>query len=414
MAQTRHITLPQGFLAAGVKCGIKESGREDLAVIVGQQMVSAAVLTTSNQVVGAPVLWCRKVLPAGFGWIRGIVVNSGCSNVCTGRQGERDAAEMAALAGRLVGAEPAEMLVASTGIIGRRLPMAKVRSGIRAAVEALGCRDDPAVVRAIMTTDTRQKSAVARVRMGGETVTVAGIVKGAGMICPSLAGPPPRGGSRLGACATMIAVLTTDAVIAPRPLYAAFKKAAPTSFNAVTIDSDQSTSDTAVVMASGLAGSRIVPGSAAARRFAAALAEVCHSLAVAMARDGEGATKLIQVNVTGAVTSRQAEIVARAVANSPLFKCAVHGGDPNWGRILAAAGKSPAKVRPERLSVRIGGVAVFARGVPKRLNLRRVEQYLAGNSVLVELDLGLGKGRFTAYTCDLSARYVAINAEYHT
>ncbi|HET6429225.1 MAG TPA: bifunctional glutamate N-acetyltransferase/amino-acid acetyltransferase ArgJ [Phycisphaerae bacterium] len=400
MARTHHVTLPKGFTAAGVKCGIKTSVREDLALIVADEPASAALMTTSNQVVGAPVLWCRRVLPRGYGKIRGIVVNSGNSNVCTGRQGLRDAGAMAAEAADLVGAEAGEMLVASTGIIGHFLPMAKIRHGIALAAKALGRRNDRAALRAIMTTDTCEKSAVAQARIGGQEVTVAGIVKGAGMIAPSLA--------------TMIAVVTTDADIAPPLLRRAFVPAVEASLNAVTVDSDQSTSDTAVVMASGKAGRRIPAASADYRKFAAALAEVLTALAMAMARDGEGATRLIQVSVAGARTDAEAKIAAMSVADSPLVKTAVHGGDPNWGRIVMALGKSAAKVVPQKLSVKIGGTVVFARGRPRPFNVKAVEKHLAGDPVVIEATLGLGAGRFTAYTCDLSREYITINADYHT
>ncbi len=400
MSVARHITLPAGFLAAGVKCGIKHSGAEDLAIIAGEGPLAAAVLTTSNQVVGAPVSWCRRALPRGFGHVRGIVINSGCSNVCTGGRGLRDAEAMAALTARGLGAQPREVLVASTGIIGHPLPMAKIRKGIAAALGALGRANDPAVLRAIMTTDTREKSALATVRIGRASVTLAGIVKGAGMIAPHLA--------------TMIAVVTTDAAIAPGLLHRLFKAAAAESFNAVTIDSDESTSDTAVALASGRAGRPIRAGSRDQRNFAAALSGLCRELAMAVARDGEGATKLIAVAVRGAASGAEAEIAAKSVANSPLFKCAVHGGDPNWGRIVAALGKSRAKIVPEKLSVKIGGMTVFSRGRPRAFDLRAVERHLAGEAVAVDVNLGQGRGKFTAYTCDLSREYIAINADYHT
>ena len=399
MSTIRHITLPAGFVAAGVRCGIKTSG-EDLAVVAGEREVSAAVMTTSNQVVGAPVLWCRKILPQGFGRVRGTVINSGCSNVCTGKAGLEDAEAMATETARLLGAEPSEILVASTGIIGQPLPMGKIRKGIAMAVGSLGWRNDPAVVRAIMTTDTVEKSAVVRTRIAGQPITIAGIAKGAGMIAPSMA--------------TMISVLTTDANVAPRTLHRAFAAAAEVSFNAVTIDSDQSTSDTAVVMASGRAGGRIARGTAEERKFSAALTEACTAMAMAMARDGEGATRLVQVNVTGAATDADAKVAAKAVADSPLVKTAVHGADPNWGRIVMAVGKSAAKVVPEKLSVKIGGVTVFARGAPKKFSSRPVAGHLAGDTVVIDVGLGLGRGKFTAYTCDLSREYITINADYHT
>ncbi len=400
MSSIRHITSPGGFKASGVKCGIKASGKEDLAVIVGEGPVSAALMTTSNQVVGAPVLWCRKVLPKGYGTVRGIVINAGCSNVCTGRQGEKDAAEMAALTATAVGARPGEILVASTGIIGHLMPMDKVRRGISSATGSLGVDKDELVIRAIMTTDTREKTAVVRTRISGEDVTVAGIVKGAGMIAPSLA--------------TMIAVITADAEISPADLYAAFAPAVEASFNAVTVDSDQSTSDTAVAMASGASGVRVVRGRPEFRKFAAALGEVCQELARSVARDGEGATKLIEIHVTGARHDVDARVAAKSVANSPLFKCAVHGGDPNWGRILCALGKSCAKVDARKTVVKIGGQTVFSRGRPVKYDLTAVEGHLRGETVVVEASLGLGKGCFTAYTCDFSREYIAINADYHT
>ena len=401
MSHVRHITLPEGFLAAGVRCGIKTTGAEDLAVIVADEAVPAAILTTSNQVIGAPVIWCRKVLPRGYGKIRGIVINSGVANVCTGRRGLADAEAMAGLTARLLGAQPGEILIASTGVIGHRLPMPKIRRGITAAVKkSLGRGDDSAVVRAIMTTDTKEKSAVVQTRLGSETVTLAGIVKGAGMIAPSVA--------------TMIGVITTDANIAPQLLHRTFKAAAAETFNAVTIDSDQSTSDTVVVFASGLAGAKIQSGSSSYRRFASALKEVCLELALAMARDGEGATKLIQITVKSAATKSDAVAAAKSVADSPLLKCAVHGADPNWGRIVMAVGKSAAKVDPAKLSVTIGGIRVYSQSLPKKFSRRAVREHLKGDTVIIEVSLGLGREKFTAYTCDLSGAYIKINADYHT
>lgn len=400
MKNVRHITLPEGFVAAGVKCGIKTSGKEDLAIIVGLQKVSAALLTTTNQVIGEPVRWCRAVLPEGCGSIRGIVINAGVSNVCTGRKGFKDARAMAAQTAGLVGARLEEILVASTGIIGHPLPMGNIRRGIAQAAEQLGRSDDSSVLRAIMTTDTKEKSAVVQVRIGGKKVTVAGMVKGAGMIAPSLA--------------TMICVVTTDAQIAPPLLRKLFGPAIGASINAVTVDSDMSTSDTAVILASGASGVKIVAGSAGQKKFAAALNEVLTSLATSMARDGEGATKLIEISVAGAASDAQARAAAMSVANSPLFKCAVHGGDPNWGRILCALGKSPAKVQAEKTVVKIGGAAVFVRGRPACFDLKKVQSHLQSQTVLIDVNLGLGKGRFRAYTCDLSREYITINADYHT
>jgi len=324
---TRHITLPAGFVAGAVACGIKPSGKKDMAIIAADRDCSVAVVTTSNQIIGAPIQWVRSNFPRGAGKGRGIVINSGISNVCTGKTGLADAKTMAALTAKQLGTTPEKVLVASTGIIGHRLPMSKVRRGIAAAGSSLGKRNDSAVVQAIMTTDTREKSAVVQVTIGGKTVTVSGIVKGSGMIAPSLA--------------TMIGVITTDANISPVLLKKALVAAVKPTFNAVTIDTDQSTSDIVAVFASGAAGGKsIAAGSSGYRKFAAVLQEVCHVLAREIATDGEGATRLIEVNVTGARNDTEAEIAAKSVAESPLVKTAVHGGDPNWGRIAMALGRS--------------------------------------------------------------------------
>jgi len=401
MTTIRHITLPGGFSAGAVHCGIKSTSQEDLTILACDVDASAAVLTTTNQVVGAPVLWLRCILPRGYGKARGVVVNSGCSNVCTGARGLADAEAMASLTGRLLGCQAEKVLVASTGIIGHRLPMDKVRAGIAAAAARLGQSDDAAALRGIMTTDTREKSAVVQTRIGGATVTVAGIVKGSGMIAPSMA--------------TMIALITTDAAIAPADLHKALVRAGRRSFNAVTVDSDTSTSDTVAVLASGAAGNKpLKGGSADYGKFQSALSEVCYELARSVVVDGEGATKLVEIAVCGARSDAEAKIAAKSVADSPLFKCAIHGGDPNWGRIAAALGKSAAKVDPDKLKIKIGGVTIFARGTGRKFDLAKVEAHLAGKEVKVACDLGLGKGGFTALTCDLSREYITINADYHT
>ena len=401
MNNARHITLPQGFRAAGVACGIKASGNRDLAIIVADADASAAIVTTRNQIVGAPITWCRQILPRGYGKIRGMVINAGVSNVCTAKRGLDDARTMASETARRIGTQPEKILVASTGIIGQPLPMGKIKRGIASAARSLGRRGDANVAEAIMTTDTLRKSAVVVTRIGGRKVTLAAIAKGSGMIAPSMA--------------TMISVITTDAAISPAALKKALTASAAKSFNAVTVDSDTSTSDIVAVLASGLAANtNLTASSKDYGKFAAALDEVCAELARAIATDGEGATKLIGVTVLGGRTDREAEIAAKSVANSPLFKCAVHGCDPNWGRIAMALGKSSAKVVAEKLTIRIGPTLVFKCGTPTKFNARRVSKYLASDEVEVVCDLRLGKGRFTALTCDLSKDYITINADYHT
>ena len=402
MSVIRHITLPSGFIASGVTCGIKVSGKPDLAIVAGERDVSAAVVTTTNQVFGEPVRYCRSILPTGCGVVRGIVINSGCSNVCTGTAGYKDAAAMAGLTAKKLGTSAGKVLVASTGIIGHRLPMDKIRRGIASAADALGRDGDSDALHAIMTTDTRDKYAMVQTTIGGKLVHFGGIVKGSGMIAPSLA--------------TMIAVITTDTSVAPNVLNQALRAAVGVTFNGITVDSDTSTSDTVCVLASGQAGNPPIKTARGAdyEHFAAALKEVCCHLARAVVIDGEGATKLVEIAVTGARSDAEAAVAAKSVANSPLFKCAVHGGDPNWGRIACALGKSSAKIDPAKLTITVGGVTLFSRGAGRKFDLKKVTGHLAGKTIRVECDLGLGKGEFTALTCDLSREYIAINADYHT
>ncbi len=401
MASKQHITLPAGFTAAGVRCGVKQADTEDLAVIACDRDASAAVVLTTNQVVGAPVLWCRQMLPDGRGKARGMVINAGCSNVCTGKAGLKDARAMAARTAKGIGAETEQILVASTGVIGQRLPMDKIRAGIDDACASLDTDKDAAVARAILTTDLQPKSAVEQVTVGGKQATVAGICKGSGMIAPSLA--------------TMIGVITTDVAITPAALHKALVSAADETFNAVTVDTDTSTSDTVAVLASGAAGNK--PLTARSKDFLAfvrALREVCKSLAWQIAADGEGATRVIEVRVRNARSRDEAKIAAKSVADSPLVKTAAHGCDPNWGRIVMALGKSAARVDPDRLGVKLAGVTVFSRGMGRRFDPDELTRKMTTDVLTIECDLGVGTGEYTALTCDLTREYIAINADYHT
>ncbi len=401
MSRNRHITAPAGFSAAGVACGIKESGLKDLAFIACEKDASAAIVTTRNQIVGAPIIWCREILPRGYGHVRAMVINSGNSNVCTGKAGFKDAQAMAAQTAGLIGTTLEKILVASTGIIGHRLPMENIRAGIAGAAGKLTAGKDSQAMSAIMTTDTVEKFATEKFKIGSKEITIGGMVKGAGMIAPSMA--------------TMIAVITTDAAITPAVAHKALSDAVRTTFNAVTIDSDTSTSDIVALLASGKAGNKtITAGSSGLKAFTAKLTKLCESLARQMAADGEGAGKLVSITVKGARSDAEAEIAAKSIANSPLVKCAIHGADPNWGRIVMAIGKSPAKVDQDKLAVKIGGVSVFSRGTGRAFSEKQVSKHLASKEVLIECTLGLGKGKFTALTCDLSAEYVSINADYHT
>lgn len=404
MGRKKHITVPRGFQAGAATCGLKPSGNPDLAIIAADRPCSTAAIFTTNQIVGAPVAYSRTVLDGGNGKTMGIVINAGCSNVCTGAAGLRDARRMATLAAAETGLPGETFLVASTGVIGRRLDMKAVSRGIAAAASSLGTAADDLVARAIMTTDTRPKHAVAACSIGGTKITIAGIAKGAGMIAPSMA--------------TMIAVLTTDAAIAPSALRRGLDAAVSRTFNAVTVDGDQSTSDTVAVFASAAAGNRSIGRSGAAfRTFTAALEKVCGALARQIASDGEGATRLVEVTVSGAASDAKARYLAKSVADSPLVKTAVHGADPNWGRIAMALGKCPpshAIIDPERLSIRICGTKVFARGKGCAFDRKALSKAMKKKTVTIDCRVGRGTGTFTALTCDLSAAYVAINADYTT
>jgi glutamate N-acetyltransferase/amino-acid N-acetyltransferase len=389
-----------GFRAAGVRCGIKKRG-PDLALIAADEVATAAGIFTRSTVVGAPVELSRARVRAGR--VRGVVVNSGCSNVAMGARGRRDAIAMADAAARAIGARGEQMLVASTGVIGQPLPMAKIRRGIADAAQALASDGLGDAALAIMTTDTRPKHASTTAWIDGRAVTIAGIAKGVGMIEPNMA--------------TMLAFLLTDAAASPAFLRAALREAADRSFNRLTVDGEGSTSDTALLLASGCAGNAQLRSarSPGARRFIDALSGVATSLARQLARDGEGATKLVLVTVVGARTDGDAERAARRIANSLLVKTALFGGDANWGRILQTIGAGRIALRLARTTVRLGGVVVFRNGASAGPAARaRARTALAGEELKIEVDLGLGSGAAQIFTCDLTYDYVKINAEYTT
>jgi len=389
-----------GFRASGLHCGIKPAS-PDLALLASDRPAAVAGVFTRSTVVGAPVTWCRERVRSGRA--RAVLVNSGVSNVATGARGRRDVATLAGLAARELGCRPQEVLVASTGVIGEPLPMATLRRGVPRAASALSGAGLGDAARAILTTDTRPKWASARARLGGRTVTVAGIAKGSGMIEPDLA--------------TMLAFILTDADASPAFLRRTLRGVADETFNRVTVDGECSTSDTALLLAGGAAGnSRLTgPGRPGSARFRDAVGEVCERLARELARDGEGATKLVTVEVTGGRSGAEAERAARRIANSLLVKTAVFGGDPNWGRILQTVGAGRVAVRLERAEVRVGGVAVFRRGSPAGPAARRraAERHRA-DEITLAVHLGAGRGRARLWTCDLSTDYVRINAEYTT
>lgn len=393
------ITSPRGFSAAGVAAGIKPSGAPDVSlVVVDGGPAAGAALFTTNQVQAAPVQVSRAHLEASGGRVRALLVNSGCANACTGARGMETAQISAEHVARELGCPVDQVLVASTGVIGVHLDRVALDLGIRLALERLG-RDGHAAAHAIMTTDLAPKEAAVEVSGPGGTFRVGGMAKGAGMIEPMLA--------------TMIGVLTTDADVSPVLLDRALREVADRTFNAITVDGECSTNDMLTALASGAAG--ITIDEAACPSLVAGLEAVARQLAIAIVRGGEGATKLIAVHVSGAATEADARKAARTVANSPLVKTAVHGGDPNWGRLVAATGRSGVPFLLDRARVQVGPIVLFRDGQPFDEQAPAAAEYMAGTDIEIRIDLGTdGPGEATVWTCDLSAEYVRINGEYRT
>jgi glutamate N-acetyltransferase/amino-acid N-acetyltransferase len=402
-----HLLSPAGFRAGAVYAGIKTKPTPDVGLLLCDVPATAAAVFTTNKVFAAPVKIGREHVAAGK--LRGVVVNAGNANACTGRQGEKDAHRMCALAAEVAGCDAKLILPSSTGIIGHLMPMDKIEAGIRGAAAQLGRDEEHALAfgAAILTTDLKRKAAAASLKIGRKTVTIAGVCKGSGMIGPRMALP----GKPLHA--TMLAYLTTDAAL-PAPLLRKLMAAASEgSFNAVTVDDHTSTNDTACILASGLSGVKI-DSPAAVRSFTAALDEVCQSLAYQIAADGEGATKVVIIRVRQAKDEAAAKAIARAIANSPLVKCAMNGNDPNWGRIVSAAGLAGVAFDPDRSTLTLQGTIVFRAGQPVKFDAIKVSESLKAPEVTVDLTCKLGKAEATCWTCDLSKDYVTINADYHT
>jgi len=396
------VCAAKGFKAAGVPARIKYEGRNDVALVVAERPCAAAAVFTTNAVAAAPVVYDRVVAKGGKA--QAILANSGCANACTGAQGLKDA-ELAALttAGEL-GIDPKHVFVASTGVIGRPLPMDRLLAGMKAAAAQLehSAAAGLAAEKAVMTTDTKPKEAAVRVTLGGKTVTVGGMCKGSGMIEPNMA--------------TMLGFITTDAAITPALLRRALRRAIAVSFNHVVVDGDESTNDSVFLLASGLAGNPVIDSAGPDfELFCQALTAVGVALAKQMAADGEGATKFVSVTVRHAKTARDAERAARAIAKSPLAKTSWFGKDPNWGRVLAAAGYSGAAVDDRLAEVFYGRTWAYRRGeVADAGQLKKLEKEMQGKELTVTVDLHLGEGEATIYTCDFSLDYVHINADYTT
>jgi glutamate N-acetyltransferase / amino-acid N-acetyltransferase len=397
---TGGVTAPRGFRAAGVSAGIKANGGLDLMVLVSDAPAQTAAVFTTNLAVAAPVVVSREHPGRSRGITRAIVVNSGCANACTGDEGLQVARDMAWETARLVNCPAEQVLVASTGVIGVALPIGLVRGALPTAFDALGSDQDHGALaaRAIMTTDPFPKESAAQLGIGGRDVTIGGMAKGSGMIEPMLA--------------TMLAFVTTDAAV-PLPLLdRALREAVNETFNAITVDGECSTNDCVMLLANGAGGATVDESSYGA--FVSGLTAVCRELAIGIVRGGEGATKLVSVVVTGAASDVEARKAAKAIANSLLVKTAIHGGDPNWGRLIAVAGRANVAFEPSRAPVAIGSTVLFKDGRPYDEGAPEAAEYLKGNDLTVSVDLGVGAASSTVWTCDLSAEYVRINAEYRT
>jgi len=389
------ITTPHGFRAGATYAGIKKKDGLDLGILFSEAPGVTAALFTTNRIKAAPVVLCQQRLRSG----RAVAaaVNSGCANACTGEQGLADAVEMAKLAAEVIGASPEDVLVASTGVIGQPLPMERLRAGMKQIV--LTRDGGHELARAMMTTDTVPKEAAVDVDDG--KFVIGGVAKGSGMIHPDLA--------------TLLCFLTTDASVDISFLKLALRKAVDISFNMVSIDGDTSPNDMVLMMANGLAGNEsISPGSRQADAFQQALNQLCVHLAKSIAGDGEGATKLIEVSVNGAPSMAEARLAARVVVSSPLVKAAIHGNDPNWGRIIAALGRSGVEVVESKIDLYLGNICLFRAGCPLPYDEKEAVGVLDKSEVSIVLNLNLGSAAATAWGCDLSEEYVTINSQYAT
>ena len=400
IAQTSGgVAAPAGFRSAALHCGIKAAASAlDLTIIASDEVASAAALFTTNLARAAPVIVSRQQLERSGGRARAIVANSGCANACTGADGLANAVRMAAEVAGAIGCPHEQVLVASTGVIGVGLNMDKVAAGIRQAVPSLDRGRGHETALAIMTTDPFPKEHAVIVQTSRGSFTVGGTAKGSGMIEPNMA--------------TMLGFLTTDAQVPPPLLHRALQRSSRDTFNAITVDGECSTNDSVFVLASGAAGVTIDDDSYPA--LLEGLQTVSRELAIGIVRGGEGATKLITVTVSNSGTDEDARRVARTIANSPLVKTAVHGGDPNWGRIVAAAGRSGVTFDVNRATVSVGGILLFENGLPHDDRATVAADHLKGRDVHIDVTLGTGDRAATIWTCDLSAEYVRINGEYRT
>ena len=393
------LTAPRGFQAATTRCGLKKAG-EDLAIIWSERPAVAAAVFTQNLVQAAPVQLSRQHLR--YKTHRAFIVNAGCANACTGDEGMKDAQRTVQLLADYFSCDEREVLVASTGVIGVRLKMEKLESGIRHATAQLSRDGGVRVAEAIMTTDTRPKRAQKTLKLNGRRVTIAGVAKGAGMIHPKMA--------------TLLSFVTTDAAISKSALQAALNSAVEASFNRISIDGDTSTNDTLAVLANGAAENELIAQAKGADfvAFTKALTDVCRTLAIAVVRDGEGARKLITIRVLNAPSERDARRIAETVSISPLVKTAIAGEDANWGRIMMAAGRSGARFDPGKVEIKLGNLQVCRRGGGLKFSEEKALAILARDEITLTINLHQGEAEVTAWTCDLTEGYIRINADYRS
>jgi glutamate N-acetyltransferase/amino-acid N-acetyltransferase len=402
MKSDRSTTVPRGFTFAAIACGLKKKGL-DLALLTSETAASAAAVFTTNHVQAAPVRLSREHLKKSRHKIRGVIINSGNANCCTGPSGLAASRKTAATLSRLLGCEPHQVLACSTGVIGVPLRVEKILSAAPTLVESRGFEpaDFDRFKRAIMTTDTRPKWAAAKFRIDGKQIRLLGCAKGSGMIAPNMA--------------TMLGFLATDADVSPSLLSRALSSVVARTFNAITVDGDTSTNDTVILLANGESGARtIATENSDYAKFLAALEDVCKSLALAIISDGEGAQRVIEIEVRGASSIAAADKIARTIANSPLVKTAFAGADPNWGRILAAAGRAGVPFNPGKVDIELAGIRVCQGGRERPFSERVAHRKMLAKYVPVIVDLHAGRGIGRIWTCDFTVEYVRINANYRT
>lgn len=405
MIKTIHggITAPKGFKAGSVHCGLKRSIKNhDIGIIFSEQPCKAAALFTTNQIVAAPIIYSKKIIQNGI--VHAIVVNSGNANACTGEKGYKDAETMAQLTSKHLNIKSNEVIVASTGIIGHHLPMKKIKSGISKSFAHLGNQNTHSIniAKAIMTTDTVPKHIAVKTKIVGREVTIGAIAKGSGMISPKMA--------------TMFCFITTDASISLNTLKSCIKKSSEGSFNQITVDGHMSTSDMVAILANGTAQNRNITSSSKndLALFQKALDYVTLHMAKAIIKDGEGATKFIEIEINEAKSTSDAKKIARTIADSPLVKTAINGEDPNWGRIISAAGYAGVPINESMIKLCINKIMIFRNGLPITPIPKRLHGEMKSNELKIQLYLGMGNKSSTLWTCDLSKEYIRINAEYHT